>query len=366
MKNTQWGEFKIGHLFEIKSYIKRFDANKVTVLKQGKYPYVVRMSSNNGQKGFIDEDVEFLNEGNTISFGQDTATMYYQDIPYFTGDKIKILKARDNKFSERNAQFLIATMRRSFASFSWGSSSFSVDKIKNQPITLPVKQGKIDYDLMEQIISEIEIDRITQLKEHLQNTNLINYSLTKNEKDALATLKSDGITYKEFKIETLFEVAPSKAYTKNDGEIIDENGITPYVSNQSQNNGHIGKSNLKPLNPSNVITLSDTWQSHRTIYYQPKEFIGKSHLQVMKPKNQKFEKLDLFFIISSFRKAILEMKYDYGTKFNRDRINATKIQLPVIDNNIDIELIRNLMSAINKTVAKGVVKYVIKRTVNKN
>lgn len=62
----------------------------MTLLEHGKYPYVVRMGSNNGQKGYIDEDEKYLNPGNTISFGQDTATMYYQETPYFTGDKIKM------------------------------------------------------------------------------------------------------------------------------------------------------------------------------------------------------------------------------------------------------------------------------------
>lgn len=84
--------------FFIQSYKKRFDANKVTVSPTGDYPYIVRMGSNNGQKGFINEDAKFLNDGNTISFGQDTATMYYQEKPYFTGDKIKILKPRYTEF----------------------------------------------------------------------------------------------------------------------------------------------------------------------------------------------------------------------------------------------------------------------------
>ena len=96
LNDAKWGEFKLGDLFEIQSYKKRFDANKVEILKYGKFPYVVRIASNNGQKGFINEDVKFLNEGNTISFGQDTATMYYQEKPYFTGDKIKILKLFHN------------------------------------------------------------------------------------------------------------------------------------------------------------------------------------------------------------------------------------------------------------------------------
>ena len=144
----------------------------------------------------------------------------------------------------------------------------------------------------------------------------------------------------------------------NDSDILDGKGRTPYVSNQSQNNGHIGYSNLNPLNPSNVITLSDTWQSQRTIFYQPNEFIGKSHLQVMKAYDNKFNKFELFFAISSFRKAILEMKYDYGTKFNRDRINSTKIQLPTKNGEIDFELMKTLISAIHKLVIKDVVLYV--------
>ena len=94
--------FTLGELFEVLTSKKRFDANKVQVFEEGKNPYVVRTSSNNGQRGFIDEDELYLNDGNTISFGQDTATMFYQEKPYFTGDKIKILKAKTQN-QESNA-----------------------------------------------------------------------------------------------------------------------------------------------------------------------------------------------------------------------------------------------------------------------
>ena len=49
LDRVEWGEFKIGDLFEIESYKKKFDSNKVQVLDNGKYPYIVRMGSNNGQ-----------------------------------------------------------------------------------------------------------------------------------------------------------------------------------------------------------------------------------------------------------------------------------------------------------------------------
>ncbi|MPX28709.1 restriction endonuclease subunit S [Moraxella catarrhalis] len=153
---VQWGEFRIGDLFDIQTSKKRFDANKVTILEIGRYPYVVRTALNNGIKGYIEEDTQFLNEGNTISFGQDTATVFYQEKPYFTGDKIKIIKPKNNFLSRINAQFILAMMAKSFAKFSWGSSSFKVAILENVIIQLPTKNGEIDFDFMETLISAIQ------------------------------------------------------------------------------------------------------------------------------------------------------------------------------------------------------------------
>ncbi len=151
-----WGKYQIGDLFSVNSYKKRFDANKVDVRKTGKYPYIVRTSINNGQKGYIDENADFLNEGNTISFGQDTATMFYQEKPYFTGDKIKVLKAKTPEFDKTNAHFIITAMQQPFKVFSWGSSSFNVNIIEAQEIYLPVKDGKIDFDFIKNFIFAIQ------------------------------------------------------------------------------------------------------------------------------------------------------------------------------------------------------------------
>lgn len=163
--SMEWREYKLGELFEVKTYKKRFDANKVTLVSKGGNPYVVRKSTENGIKGFISEDDGYLNEGNTISFGQDTATSFYQEQPYFTGDKIKILKAKFNGFNKENAQFFVSAITRSFSKFSWGSSSYSVDIISNQKLALPVLNNEIDIKYIEIIskaISKLAIKDVVQ------------------------------------------------------------------------------------------------------------------------------------------------------------------------------------------------------------
>lgn len=150
-----WNLFKIQSVFDVKSSKKRFDANKVEILHQG-YPYVVRMSADNGVKGYLKQDEEFLNQGNTIAFGQDTATMFYQENPYFTGDKIKVLECKYNKFDKINAMFLISAMKKSFSTFSWGANSFSEKAINTQEIQLPIKNNEIDFSYMNTLVSAVQ------------------------------------------------------------------------------------------------------------------------------------------------------------------------------------------------------------------
>lgn len=155
-KDFKTQKFKLGEgdnrLFDITTTKKKFNANSIKF--GGKYPYVARSSVNNGIRGYITEDEKYLNETNTISFGQDTATMFYQEQPYFTGDKIKIMTFREKTLDKNLACYLIATMKRAFQNFSWGQSSFNENILKNIEIELPViDKNKIDYDFIEKFIT---------------------------------------------------------------------------------------------------------------------------------------------------------------------------------------------------------------------
>ncbi|BCU73808.1 hypothetical protein CPY3401_00630 [Helicobacter pylori] len=176
-------------MFEVLPYKKRFDANKVNIYAsktKDTYPYVVRTSLNNGIRGYLKENTNFLNAGNTISFGQDTATMFYQEKPYFTGDKIKILRCKNPNFNKINALFFITSLTKAFRNFSWGSASFSVSIIENQNISLPTNQhGGIDFHFMEKFIAELEQCRLAELEAYLKATGLSNTTLSSDEENAL-------------------------------------------------------------------------------------------------------------------------------------------------------------------------------------
>ncbi len=158
MRNKQLKnkEFKLGEgenrLFDICSTKKKFNANCIKF--GGKYPYVARSSVNNGIRGYITENEKYLNNANTISFGQDTATIFYQEEPYFTGDKIKIFTYREKELNKNLACYLITAMKKAFQNFSWGQTSFDEKILNNIEIKLPISNdGFIDYNFIDNFIN---------------------------------------------------------------------------------------------------------------------------------------------------------------------------------------------------------------------
>lgn len=173
-KGVSMASFRIGDLFDVNSSKKKYNANVIKF--GGKYPYVARGSSNNGIRGFITESEEFLNAQKTISFGQDTATIFYQEKPYFTGDKIKILTYKYGELNQELACYLIASMKKVFNNFSWGQNSFNENVIKNTSIKLPIhSNNEIDFEFMENYIKAIEkltIKSVIEWKDQIMDTFL--------------------------------------------------------------------------------------------------------------------------------------------------------------------------------------------------
>ena len=297
--------FSMNKVFFIHSSKRKLNACDVKF--GGKFPYVARGSENNGIRGYIDENEEYLNPGNTLSFGQDTATVFYQPKPYYTGDKIKVLELKDYKLNEEIAMYLIAAINKSFSSFTWGQSSYDEKVLNSIQIILPTMTvKKPDWKL----ISEI---------------------------GGTAMKKIDTSEWKEFRIGDLFDIHPTSAYKLTNTELFKNDGTTPVMSNSSLNNGIGGYSALKPTEEGNIITFSDTTTGADTMFYQKKPFVGYPHVQGMYPKNMELKEAMneniALFLISAMQRTFGQ-GYDYANKFNREIVADGKVLLPVIDDEV--------------------------------
>lgn len=353
LKKVKWGEYKLGDLFHILSSKKRFDANKVTLIENGGHPYVVRQSTQNGKKGNIDKDSQYLNPGNTISFGQDTATMFYQQEPYFTGDKIKILKPKYSRFGKKNAQFFLAAMRKTFYSFSWGSSKFNVKTLKKQIVKLPIDDnGFINFDFMESFIEELQTESIAQLADYLKENGLDNYKLTDEEK--LAIDNYENLTFKEYNLTDIFEVKNTSNILSRD--IVENSGTTPYLCASADNNSvssYITYDKMY-LEKGNCIFIGG---KTFVVSYQEKDFYSNdSHNLALYLKSGSKTKLNQLYLVTCVYRS-LKHKYSWGDSVSKTKIKNDKIYLPSVNGKINSEIMETFISAIQKLVIKDVVLY---------
>ncbi len=193
-----WQSFRLGDLFEVLSSKKIYHANTIKIHDtqiENSYPYVVRATTNNGIKGFIIDDPTFTNEKNTLSFAQDTFTVFYQKQPYFTGNKVKILKPKFAFKSPKILHFISAILQFILKPLTWGLGS-TTESIAEFKFSLPLKPTAktqtfedIDFDFMRTLINALMKQTIQGVAQYcdakIQATKEVISQETPIQKDSL-------------------------------------------------------------------------------------------------------------------------------------------------------------------------------------
>ncbi len=200
LKNVEWGEFRLGDLFEIYNTLS---FNKDVLVEGEEYDYVTRTSLNQGilqTTGFVNS--ENINEANTWSLGLLQMDFFYRSREWYAGQfmkkivpKIEIPKKCVPFFTvvlNKQKELLLAYLVR------------DVDDIFNNAIArLPVRDGEIDFEFMESFVGEIESAKFSQLDAYLKSTGLDDVNLTLDEQTALN--KFNTVELGEFTFNEVFE-----------------------------------------------------------------------------------------------------------------------------------------------------------------
>lgn len=351
-------------MFDISSPKKKFDANKLS-LKGGIYRYVVRTSSNNGIKGYIDEDPEYLNDGQTISFGQDTATIFYQDKPYFTGDKIKILTWLGGNMNSKIGCYFLASLRKSFANFKWGVDSFEEAILKNIEVFVPIKRNEIDCVFIERYVNVLINEQLFLIDDYLAKNNLSDPTLTPAEEDALCRLKAGEVRWRSIVMEKAFE--PVKAPYLRKGtrrqdhvsKVRTNEFCLPVVCAKRGDNGIMYYGRKEDFTAhSNLLSIIYNGAIAAGLIYAHEDEVGiytDSYLV-------RYRGTEVPFAANLFMKTAIEKKI--FPMFSREhkavwpRVKTTQICLPINnENKTDITFMQNLIRAEMKLAAKEILAY---------
>ncbi|GGD46917.1 hypothetical protein GCM10012288_21460 [Malaciobacter pacificus] len=155
--DIEWGEFKLGELFEIKptKYYKL--SNEEILSNNGIVPLISNSSTDNGVMGF--SNLQPNNKGNSITCSDTTLgaeTMYYQEKDFIGYSHIQHLVPKFERFNKAIASVIISACRVATSKkYNYGNK-FNREAMNKTVINLPIKNGEIDFEFMENFIPQIE------------------------------------------------------------------------------------------------------------------------------------------------------------------------------------------------------------------
>ncbi|WP_294649640.1 restriction endonuclease subunit S [uncultured Rothia sp.] len=307
---SQWGEFKIGDLFEITRPVSR----SMMKYEDGDVPFIASGNFNNGVAGYCrPKDDEELDAGMCITVSPLDGSSFFQKEPFLGrgGAGSAILMLRNNNFSEMNGLFIASVIRNTLTKYSY-ADQLNSKKIANEVIMLPVDLGgDPDWDYMDVYMASI-----------MEEAHSIAWGLAYK---GLLKHRVDVSQWGEFKIGDLFEITRpvSRSMMKY------EDGDVPFIASGNFNNGVAGYCRPKDdeeLDAGMCITVSPLDGSS---FFQKEPFLGRGGAgsAILMLRNNNFSEMNGLFIASVIRNTLT--KYSYADQLNSKKIANEVIMLPV-------------------------------------
>lgn len=168
LEDREWKEFVFGDLFTITSTSSSIDKKRLSGNK-GDNPYITRSENDNGIDSFVEEQSGYvMDEGNVITIGLDTQTVFYQSCPFYTGQNIQIV--RHTKLNKHNALFIIRAIKVLVQKFSWGSYGATLMRLRRGKLYLPIgMDGTPDWEFMSAFMKRVEQETLLPALQHFKS-----------------------------------------------------------------------------------------------------------------------------------------------------------------------------------------------------
>ena len=305
---------ELNKIFDVK-YGNKFDANKMEFVENGEINFISRESNNNGCVGKVKkyDNVEPYAAGLiTVSLGGSfLLSSFLQPIKFYTAQNVAVLIPR-KKMSINEKIFYckcISMNRPKYSAF--GREANRTLKKLEVPNNPPAWIENINYDF----------------------SNIC-------EPASKTKIRLDDRKWKYFIYQELFAIERGNGARKSD---VTDEGKTRFITSTDSNNGFIGKVNKVPCHNGSVITVARNGSIAQT-FYQSEPFCSTEDIHVFNPQF-KLNPYIAMFLIPLIKKE--GHKYSYGRKWGLDRMNSSKIKLPIDEKeNIDWQFMEDYIKSL--------------------
>ena len=318
LDQCNWRAYPITDIFAITATKSGIDRNKLTG-ETGNYPYITRTDCNNAWDSFVGPQPKYkMDLGNVISVGLDTQTAFYQPIPFYTGQNLQVFS--NEHMNKYIAMFILPLLKIQLKKFNWGGNGATLGRLKRLQIMLPsTPNGEPDYAFMEEYMRHKEKMLLNKYKLYI--SDLLDNQLLMGGGD-----KSVCTKWKEFRIEDVFSIDSGVRLTAANMK----SGKRPFIGATDSNNGITAfVDNTNKSLDSNVLGVNYNGSVVEN-FYHPYEAIFSDDVKRLHLKEVENNKYICLFIKQTLLKQ--KAKYQYGYKFNAERMKRQYIMLPATPN----------------------------------
>ena len=358
LQQVKWGKFKVGDLFDISNTLS---FNTDVLIKGSEYDYITRTSLNQGilqTTGFV--NAENINPAGNWSLGLLQMDFFYRKKPWYAGQFVRKVIPKFT-VSDNYILFFTTLLNRLKPNLLSVLVRDVDNTFLNSTIQIPITaDGAIDFEFIAEFVTELEVQRVTELETYLQVTGMRDYNLTEAE---CQVLTRTDIEWKEYQIEKLFDrVSTTKLpYKANDlpKQQIGEYSL-PCLTSSFMNQGlnyYVPREGATIL--KNVISIPSNSDVYRA-YYQSNEFTVLSDAYAIQWKDSKARISDnqYLFMVMCINKITDLPIYSYKNKLGGWNVVCKKdIMLPTKNGQIDFEYMETYINAIKKLVIKDVIVF---------
>lgn len=370
--------FKVGELFDIHPTSAYKMKNDELFASDGTTPVLSNSSVNNGIGGYC--GLTPTEQGGMITFSDTTTgadTMFYQSSPFIGYPHVQgMYPYQPDKWDEKCCLYVISCIRKS-AGNGWNYAvKFNRALVKELSIELPVVESAdvdheytvddINYEYMQERISELEQERISELDAYLAASGLDDYELTDEDKEILslspesasdeanaseADCEDGQVRFKKFTLGTLF--------TSSTGDVDlqqkDINGKGEFFINSGVENRGIKGRTDRPARvfPANTITV-DFWGN---AYYRDSEYKMATHNHVFSLAGDVIRNRHVGMYIAGILSKLPKL-FSYNNMATWNKLKTIEVSLPVtLNGDIDFDYMERYIRAIEKLAIADVAQY---------
>jgi hypothetical protein len=316
LKNKEWKDFLISEEFDIKNS-KAYHKTSLSETKQNGISYITRTNLNNGVESVVKNQDFQKNQSNTIVFGAENATFFYQPNEYITGNKMYIIQKR--KLNKYSGLFLQLVLNKSIENCGYGYGKGLIgSRVKKRYVSLPINEkNEPDFEFMETFMKSKEQEKFESYNNYVSKrlASLKKYKLVES---------IENKEWAEFFIADVTEILSGRdIYAKERTK-----GNTPYISSTANNNGigaFVGNENTTL--ESECLSVNRNGSVGYSFYHPYQALFSNDcrKLRLKKPNKH----VGIFISQQITRQR---GKYGYGYKMGTARLKRQKIMLPINQN----------------------------------